>query len=176
MCKFPQKKDWIISDDILRDAVKHLTDSVEVSTKYDVPYVAGYSDDGKTVYIDKDLPLQATLGGKKVDLTPYLVLHEVIEKTLLDNFKVVYQLAHQIALRLEQDAVEADGIDWDEYSSFYSKWIKKIGDEEVENPPPNFDLTPYKDEDDETELKKLTKEDLELRRMLEIAGLLKVRT
>lgn len=149
------KDDWHINDGILHDAVKAIHKSVKVDTKHDVPYVAGYDKDKHIVYIDDKQPLIAEFDGKKVDIEKYLVLHEVIEKSLINYSNLKYQHAHQIALRMEREAVENDGLDWEEYNNFFEKWIKVIGKEKIDNPPATLDLTPYKDEHDEKLLKNL---------------------
>jgi hypothetical protein len=46
-----------IHDLVLLDVVKALRRRVrKISHDYDVPYIAGYSEDGKTVFIDRHLP------------------------------------------------------------------------------------------------------------------------
>lgn len=149
------KDDWHINDGILHDAVKAIHKSVKVNTTHDVPYVAGYDKTKHIVYIDNKQPLEAKLNGKMVDIEKYLVLHEVIEKALINYSNLKYQHAHQIALRMEKEAVENDGLNWEEYNNFFEKWIKTIGEEKIKNPPENLDLTPYKDEHDEKLLKNL---------------------
>jgi len=76
------------------------------------------------------------------------VLHELIEKSLLDEMRLHYLHAHQIALRTEQAAVRAAGISWHAYNDFTKAYEKKIGDERLVKVPRSLDLTPYRDEDD----------------------------
>jgi hypothetical protein len=46
-----------IDDTILLDAVQSICRRVRVINRsYDIPYIAGYSVDGKTVFIDRHLP------------------------------------------------------------------------------------------------------------------------
>ena len=46
-----------IDDLVLLDVVKALRRRVRrVSHDYDIPYIAGYSVDGKTIFIDRHLP------------------------------------------------------------------------------------------------------------------------
>jgi hypothetical protein len=106
---------------------------------HDVPYLAGYSLDGKTIYIDRHLP-------ETVDR--YLILHEEVEKTLIDRLGLHYQHAHQIATRAEEAAVRADGISWRAYDRFMQKFVKQVGDERLSKLPPDLDLKPYRDEHD----------------------------
>lgn len=152
----PFAKDWYISTNILDAAIKQIESQITVVRKFDIPYVAGYSQNGKTIYIDKDVPEGFTLhSGKYIPTDKYLILHEVLEKTILDRFGVPYQFAHQMALRIEQDAVEANGIAWKHYNKFMMAYVKKVQHIIPTNVPGDLDLTPYKDEDDYQTLQKM---------------------
>jgi len=125
-----------------------------IDREHDVPYVAGYSKDGKTIYIDRHLEL--TDDG--VDIEPFLIIHEHTEKSLIDVFGLHYQEAHKIAEHMENEAVKKSGkLTVHEYESHYNKYIKEISYEKIERPPPDLDLTPYKGEKDVLLLRKLMK-------------------
>ncbi|HVU80334.1 MAG TPA: hypothetical protein VHD37_03160 [Candidatus Paceibacterota bacterium] len=125
-----------------------------VDFAYDIPALAGYAQHSPLkVYIDRGLARERTLrSGRIIDIVPYLVLHEVVEKSLLDAFKFNergYQRTHQIAQRLEQEAVRADGISWKEYQ--YDIMVPEIDRAYVKRAlklPPDLDVTPYRDLDD----------------------------
>lgn len=125
-----------------------------ISKEYDVPYLAGYSKDDKTIYIDRHLPAKMPDGK---DPIPHLVVHEKVEKALEDLFNLPYQEAHHIALHFEQQSVEKAGINWDSYSKFMDKYIKLDGHEKLQNVPKDLDLKPYKDERDNKLMFKLRK-------------------
>ena len=152
--KWPAK-DWLVSHTILDLAVKSILKCRKVDRTYDIPYVGGYSRDGKTIYIDRHLPKYYSTKDRKINIHRFIILHEVIEKTLIDELGLHYQFAHQIALRAEQAAVRADGISWSSYDKFTQKYIKQIGDERLKKVPANLDTKPYRDEYDEPELKAL---------------------
>ena len=61
----------------------------------------------------------------------YLILHETLEKTLIDKLGLHYQHAHQIATRAEEAAVRADGISWREYDRFMQTFVKQLGNEQL---------------------------------------------
>ena len=130
---------------------KRIAEKFKINKSYDVPYVAGYSKDGKTVYIDRHLKLMED----DVDITPYLIIHERTEKALIDLFGLHYQPAHHIASEQEKEAVLKSGLDWKKYADHYTKYIKGCAHEKLTNVPPDLDLTPYKDEHDKTLLKAL---------------------
>ena len=76
------------------------------------------------------------------------LLHEEVEKTLIDQLNLHYLHAHQIATRAEEAAVRAAGVGWREYDRFMQKYVKRIGDERLTKVPADLDLKPYRDEHD----------------------------
>ena len=125
--------------------------SIPVISKYDVPYLCGYSMDGKKIYFDRHL--DPILNGK--DITKFLKLHEYSEKALLDIFNMDYQQAHHIASHLEHQAVTAAGIKWSAYDAYLKPLIKRVSVEDLTTVPPDLDLEPYVDENDKKILKRL---------------------
>jgi hypothetical protein len=86
--------------------------------------------------------------GRVINTDRYLILHEEVEKTLIDQLNLHYLHAHQIASRAEQAAVRAAGIRWRDYDRFMQANVKVIGDERLQKVPPDLDLKPYRDEHD----------------------------
>jgi len=149
----PHKKlkmpEWYVSSlmmDRALDAV--VRRAKKLDRTHDVPYLAGYSRDGKTIYIDRHMPKTMTYDGREIDTDRYLILHEEVEKTLIDQLNLHYLHAHQIASRAEQAAVRAAGIRWRDYDRFMQKNVKHIGDEKLKKVPADLDLKPYRDEHD----------------------------
>jgi len=134
-----------ISDLVLSDVIAALHRRARVSHEFDIPYIAGYSRDATTIYIDRHLPRTISWRGKDVRLEPFLVCHEIIEKALLDELGLHYLHAHQIALRVERDAVRGAGLTWRHYQSVIKRHEKAIDEERLRNVPADLDLTPYKD-------------------------------
>jgi hypothetical protein len=130
---------------------------VKISRAYDVPYIAGYSRDARTIYIDRHLPVSFGWRGKSLRLTPFLATHEIVEKSLLDELRLHYLHAHQIAVRIERDAVRAAGIGWSAYQRFMKQHEKPIEEEKLAKVPPDLDLTPYADSKDFATLKRLVR-------------------
>jgi hypothetical protein len=138
-----------VSSAVLHDLIAAiLARPVEISRAFDVPYIAGYSNDGKTVFIDRHMPRSFRFHGRDVETDRFLVLHEVVEKALLDGLKLHYLHAHQIALRTEQAAVRAAGVGWHDYNSFTEANEKSIVKELLQRVPAHLDLTPYSDEEE----------------------------
>jgi hypothetical protein len=155
----PKKKhhvaEWLISKEMMDHAVRAIRGRCHLERNYDIPYVAGYSLDGHTIFIDRHMPKGFTWRRKRVQTDRFLIVHEAVEKSLIQLLGMHYLHAHQIALRAEQAAVRAEGIDWHAYDQFMQDNIKTIGDENLSKVPDNLDLTPYKDFHDVEELKKM---------------------
>ncbi len=146
-----------VDDAVLTDVVLALQRRIEVNHDFDIPYLAGYSEDGRTVYIDRHLPRTMASQGRAVRLAPFLVTHEVVEKSLLDKLRLHYLHAHQIALRTERDAVRAAGVSWQAYQALMKRNGKPIDEEKVKAVPHDLDLTPYRDLKDFAVLDRLVK-------------------
>jgi len=147
-----------VADDVLLDVVRAIRRRVRiVSREYDVPYIAGYSDDGHTVFIDRHLPKSFRWLMKTVRVDPFLLTHEIVEKALLDELRLHYLHAHQIAVRAERDAVKAAGVPWLIYQRFMKKYEKAIEEEKLIRVPPGLDLTPYRDEKEFELLRRLVR-------------------
>lgn len=125
--------------------------AIRVDKSYDIPYVAGYSEDGRTVFVDRHLK---TMMGK-TDVARFIISHELTEKALLDLFNLDYQQAHHIATYVEHEFVTKEGVDWRQYCKFLDPQMKHIGHEKVQKIPKTLDIEPYQDEKDFHLLKRM---------------------
>ncbi len=158
----PHKKlrlpEWYVSSLMMDRALDAICRRVKnLDRKHDIPYLAGYSLDGKTIYIDRHMPPTFKFRGRTVDTDRFLILHEEVEKTLIDQLGLHYLHAHQIATRAEEAAVRAAGITWRDYDRFMQKHVKTIGDERLSKVPKDLDLKPYRDEQDDDLLRRMLK-------------------
>jgi hypothetical protein len=149
----PHKKlklpEWYVSSLMMDRALDAIVRRVKkLDRSHDIPYLAGYSQDGKTIYIDRHMPRSFRYRGRQIETDRYLILHEEVEKTLIDQLGLHYLHAHQIATRAEQAAVRAAGVIWRDYDRFMQKYVKRIGDERLTKVPADLDLKPYRDEHD----------------------------
>jgi len=156
----PHKKlrlpEWYVSSLMMERALDAVVRRVrKLDRKHDIPYLAGYSLDGKTIYIDRHMPRAFKFRGRTVETDRFLILHEEVEKTLIDQLGLHYLHAHQIATRAEEAAVRASGIKWREYDRFMQKHVKTIGDERLSKVPRDLDLKPYRDEHDDDLLRRM---------------------
>jgi hypothetical protein len=149
------RPEWLIGQKMMDHAVKSIRARAHLERSYDIPYLAGYSLDGHTIFIDRHMPKSFTWRGRKVLTDRFLIVHEAVEKSLIQLLGMHYLHAHQIALHAEQAAVRAEGIKWEAYDDFMQEYIKVIGDEELSRVPDNLDLTPYRDFHDTDEMKKM---------------------
>jgi hypothetical protein len=150
--------EWYVSSLMLDRALDAIVRRVKkLDRKHDIPYLAGYSLDGQTIYIDRHMPKSFKFRGRAVDTDRFLILHEEVEKTLIDQLGLHYLHAHQIATRAEEAAVRAAGIEWRDYDRFMQKHVKTIGDERLTKVPKDLDLKPYRDEHDDDLLQRMLK-------------------
>lgn len=135
---------------ILEKSLHAIISKIKINHSYDVPYIAGYSKSGKTIYIDKRLPLYLPQKGKhRIRIDKFLALHEIVEKALIKELgHIHYEYAHEIARLAEQTAVRRSKISVKKYDRFIARYSERIEHEKVLNPPPDLDLKPYRDEKD----------------------------
>ena len=156
----PHKKlklpEWYVSNLMLDRALDAIVRRVKkFDRKHDIPYLAGYSQDGKTIYIDRHMPRSFKFRGRAIETDRFLILHEEVEKTLIDQLGLHYLHAHQIATRAEQAAVRAAGVTWRDYDRFMQKNVKRIGHERLTQVPDDLDTKPYRDEHDDDLLRRM---------------------
>ena len=122
----------------------------QVDDSHDIPYLAGYSTDGKTIYIDRHLPemLGYEHGGRKKEYSPrsFLHDHEAMEKALIDALGWRYTHAHDVATAYERRHVLQAGLSWKPYQAAYRPFIKADEHEKLKKVPKELDLTPYEDD------------------------------
>ncbi|MBS0583093.1 MAG: hypothetical protein JSS42_08335 [Proteobacteria bacterium] len=147
--------EWVIGRSMMDKAMKSIIARVNLERGYDIPYLAGYSLDGHTIFIDRHMPKSFVYRKRRVYTDRFLIVHEAVEKSLIQLLGMHYLTSHQIALHAEQAAVRAEGITWDAYNEFMEEYIKAIGDEKLSKVPDNLDLTPYVDFHDAAELKQM---------------------
>jgi hypothetical protein len=148
--------EWYVSSIMMDRALDAILRRVKkLDRSHDIPYLAGYSRDGKTIYIDRHMPHSFRYRGRTIETDPFLILHEEVEKTLIDQLDLHYLHAHQIATRAEEAAVRAAGILWRDYDRFMQKYVKTIGDERLTKVPADLDTKPYRDEHDLDLLKRM---------------------
>lgn len=123
--------------------------TVTISRRFDVPFLAGASNDGRTVYIDRRVPRKLAVkrkGGRGyVSIAPdqFLATHETVEHRLMVHQKMPYLKAHAIATHAEKAAVERAGADWDNYEKVMDGLLAHIEHEKPRRAPPDLYLKPY---------------------------------
>lgn len=153
--------DWVLNPKNVSMMVDGLLKIVKVDRTYDIPYLAGYSTDGTTVYLDKDID-KMMIDNNYVDVDRFFVIHEVVEKALLLwlekldlTIKGRYMLTHQLAYLTEIQAVKLAGINTDSYMQFCDKQVEKAAKKTIKNVPKDLDIQPYKDQKDYETIKKM---------------------
>jgi hypothetical protein len=84
--------EWYVSSLMMDRALDAICRRVKkFDRKHDVPYLAGYSLDGKTIYIDRHMPASFKFKGRTINTDRFLILHEEVEKTLIDQLGLHYE-------------------------------------------------------------------------------------
>ena len=119
----------------------------QMNCDHDLPYLAGYSKDGHTIYFDRHLPdtLSVEVDGRKWSFCPrdFIRLHEQIEKALIEVYDYEYGPAHAVANARERRAVLERGITWIPYNEALEPYIKADETERLKSVPADLDMTPY---------------------------------
>jgi hypothetical protein len=116
---------------------------------YDLPYLGGYSKDGRMIYFDRHFPAAGIkIGSRLVNVTPFLMEHESVEKALIDLYGYKYQAAHEVATQAEHRKVRAAGILPKDYEAAIKPHLTANETENLRKVPPDLDLTPYTDTHD----------------------------
>jgi hypothetical protein len=150
-------RDWYLTKENTERAIKALESKKKINRKYDVPDLAGYSKDEKTLYVDKDCPEEFEYMGKKIKVDSYLLLHEEVESGLMKAEHADYLDCHQIACLAEKEAVEtAEGMGaWDAYSKFCRVQINMAWNKPKPKAPPDLNLKPYIQQKEHQKLKEM---------------------
>jgi hypothetical protein len=128
---------------LVREMLDAQTVKVSIKDRCDIPFVAGYSNDARVVYIDRSVPRDKSFKGVRVPVAKLLNLHERVEKAVLDEFDSSYPHAHQIALRVEKLAAEAIGAPWVPYNAYWSVVADAMESKPIRQVPRDLDMTPY---------------------------------
>jgi hypothetical protein len=131
---------------------RRLARTPRVDRTWDIPYLGGYSEDGRTIFLDRHLPYEFVYRGRpppypsalKAGLDRFLILHEEVEKALIDELGAKYAHAHEVATRAEENAVRAAGIEVPWYRKTLKPYIKADAIERLLRVPRNLDMAPYR--------------------------------
>src|SRR3979490_2852690 len=102
----PHKKlkmpEWYVSSLMIDRALDAIVRRAKkLDRAHDIPYLAGYSRDGKTIDTDRHMPKTMKYNGREIDTDRYLILHEEVEKTLIDQLGLHYLTHTQIPPRAD---------------------------------------------------------------------------
>ncbi|MCL4374020.1 MAG: hypothetical protein M1360_04505 [Candidatus Marsarchaeota archaeon] len=161
-CQFDSKvqndgtKEVYLDGKVVGEIIKRQDNNdIKVNSDYDIKYTGGYSKDGKTIYIDRDLPKAIAIEGKTIDLVMSIAIHhELVEKWLIDD-AYDYQYAHTIATKIEREYVESLGIKWESYDSAVGNELRRIFSKRLSKSPRDLDLSPYVATNDQDALKEI---------------------
>lgn len=152
-CDCEYCRDKTLEQNTYEDYLRAL-ELLKIDNSFDIPYFAGYSRDGKVIYIDNDVPMMFTIGGKEINLHKSLAIHEYVEKVHVDK-GYTYPGAHEIATKYEKLYVQSHGISWQDYDKevgklMHANWISRW-----KTFPDDLDMTPYQYARDQKTLSKM---------------------
>lgn len=116
---------------------------------YDIPYIAGYSKKGDTIFYDRHLPeiIKLNLDGQHKEINPrnFIRMHETLEKSIIDALGWGYFQAHAAATAYERRSVfQTLGPQWwMPYQHAMDGYAKADEHEKVTSVPKDLDMTPY---------------------------------
>jgi hypothetical protein len=142
--------DDAISRDHIDEAIKTLLSKVSIDHKHWIPYLGGYNQNFKKdpeVFFDARFPDTLDIRGKTMQPFRYILIHECVEKSLMDELGLRYLVAHDFATACERSAVEADGFSWADYCNALRRPIREVSKKPANLlAPDDLDLTPYQQE------------------------------
>jgi hypothetical protein len=144
---------------------------VQVIRDFDLPNITGYSWDGHTIYVDKDVPSGMLYRGGRVDVANFTQLRARVEKAVIDAYRHgdrelqelitirpedQYTPAAAVGRAAEENAVRMsigeEGLS--HYRAFIDCRKKDSDDPALRRVPKNLDLTPYRDAAHQMHLKR----------------------
>jgi hypothetical protein len=141
----PVKHDPFIAERVLSrpDVQQWIAHPRAIIRDYDVPYLAGSSQDGGVTYVDRRIPAEIRVGERMIDPAKFLNVHEQVEHALMVVGRLPYEEAHKIATHFEHVAVTAAGVNWNEYEHVMDGYIDETEHEGEKTPPPDLYVKPY---------------------------------
>lgn len=116
--------------------VRYMKQDWVADYKHEMPLTGGSSIDGRTYYVDPDVPQE---------YRKYVLWHERIEKVLRAVKSMSYDRSHRLATAAERAAVVADGKDWEAYKKAIGRIVRLDEGQGPQKLPRHFDLGPLRE-------------------------------
>ncbi len=123
--------------------IKKSGSDIKINIDYDIKYTGGYSNDGKTVYMDRNFPKSLSIAGKEVNTLESIGRHHELTEKWLSDDAYEYPYAHEVADGIEKQYVGSFGIDWKAYSDEVAKHLRETYARKLLRSPKDLDLSPY---------------------------------
>ena len=126
------------------ELIRDINSEKQFDNTHDIPFCCGYSQDGKTIYWDRHIPLvwrlKRTQGGFiRVRVVPFGWEHEVVESAIVHLLGWTYEPAHHLATAAEYHALTRAGYDVTFYRKQWAPFIKTIASERIKRVPRDLD-------------------------------------
>jgi hypothetical protein len=127
------------------DVKKWLDKPYKVDFSHPMPLTGGSTVDWGTFFLDPVLKERFKVGRRRnVDLAPFVLRHEIVEKALRLAKGMSYDRAHAYATCAEHQDVTAAGLDWDAYKSVMRKITSQNEHERPKGMPKGYDYGPLR--------------------------------
>lgn len=135
---------------------KYKIGNLTVCNDFHIPYSAGSSKDGDTIYIDSRVPRHAKIAGHEVDIYRIVAVHEAVEEALGEEFEYKYQVSHKIAIGAEKVALQLfyPQVPWEKYNQWWQPYLKMCY-AAFTNLPPDLDWEPLLDSNDSGAIRRI---------------------
>ena len=116
---------------------------------FNIPFIGSYSNDGRTIYFDRNLPERITLrhDGQTREIAPreFISPHECFEKSVIDALGWSYFPAHAAATAYEKrNLFQRLGPQWwGPYTHEMDGYASADEHENIRRVPKDLDMTPY---------------------------------
>lgn len=117
--------------------LKRISIPVSVNYSFDIPDLVGYSQDSRIIFIDKHLRRSLKYKGREIDITNFLVVQGVIEKSLKDIYGFNIISAKHIAAYVVNELLLKNSIDLKTYYRFI--FSQRKNKNQVQIIPANLD-------------------------------------
>lgn len=126
----------LLKDKSVHKYIEDMNDIGAVDYKHKIPLTGGSSKDGRTYYLDRDVPQK---------LRQFVLWHERVEKALRTVKGMSYDRAHNLATAAERMNVEESGRDWTAYKREIAGIVRANEKEAPHKMPAGFDTGPYRE-------------------------------
>lgn len=137
----------LVTTKVIND-IAALVAEATINRDYQLPYVAGVSNDNKIIYVGCDVPEMLSDGANDFHSDAGVAWHELGEKYFMDQFGLVYDDAHALVTwMIEQPMVtQIMRLNFGGYQRAFDPYVIADEHERLTHVPPDLFMGPYEDD------------------------------